>query len=169
MNVMTLGIIYETLTRWLPPAKWVKAEAQNFNDTALDPESKQTVKIQIPDYLSVQVMLQKGISGTFLISETGFHADTPHIKVIGEKGTLVLELVPDGKLFIGLNDQPQLKEISIPENMRGSWKVEEEFINAIKNKIPFTHTSFSTGLEYMRFTEAVYRSYQNEGTRVPLS
>lgn len=169
MNVMTLGIIYETLIRWLPTAQWVKAEAKIFNDMAIDPETGEPVSVQIPDYLSIQVGLQKSISGTFLISEAGSHAATPSIKIMGEKGTLVLELIPDGKLYFGRKDQNLLEEVHIPQNLRGSWKVEEEFIDAIRNKKPFTHTSFATGLETMRFTEAVYRSYQNNGTRVPVS
>lgn len=169
MNTMTLGIIYESLLRWLPPAQWVRAEAQIFNDTAIDPESGETVNIEIPDYLSVQMGLQDGISGTFLISEVGSQAGKPNIKIFGEKGTLALDFVSEGKLYFGRRDQAQLVEVSIPQNLRGTWKVEEEFISAIRSKIPFTHTSFSTGVEYMRFTEAVYRSYRNNGTRVPLA
>jgi predicted dehydrogenase len=166
MNIMTLGIIYETLLRWLPAAQWVKAEARIFHDTTIDPETGESVKIEIPDYLSVQMCLQGGIPGTLLISETGSHSGKPTIKIVGEKGALVLELVPDGKLYFSHRDQTE--EVSIPSNLRGSWKVEEEFINAIRNKKPFSHTSFSTGVEYMRFTEAIYRSYRNNGTRVPL-
>jgi predicted dehydrogenase len=169
MNIMTLGIIYETLLRWLPPAQWVKAEAQIFNDKSIDPDTGESVDIEIPDYLSVQMGLQDEIVGTFLISETGSHAGKPNIKIFGEKGTLVLEFIPEGKLYFGRLDQDQLEEISIPKKQRGTWKVEEEFINAIRNNAPFTHTSFATGLEYMRFTEAVYRSYRNNGTRVPLA
>ncbi len=169
MNIMTLGIIYETLLRWLPPAQWVKAEAQIFNDTTLDPETGETINIEIPDYLSIQMSLQDAISGTLIISEAGFHTSAPHIKIVGEKGTLVLELVPEGKLFFSSKGSTPLQEVFIPQHLRGTWKVEEEFINAIRNKIPFTHTSFATGFETMRFTEAVYRSYKNNGTRIPLT
>ncbi len=168
MNTMTLGILYETLLRWLPPAQWVRAQAQIFNDTAIDPETGETVKIEIPDYLSVQMSLQEDIAGTFLISDVGSHAGKPTVRIFGEKATLILELATEGKLFFGRRDQAQLEEIPIPENLRDTWKVEEEFINAIRNKTPFTHTSFATGVETMRFTEAVYRSYRNNGTRVPL-
>ena len=127
------------------------------------------MKIEIPDYLSVQMSLQEGISGTFLISETGSHAGKPSVKIFGEMGTLVLEFVPEGKLYFGRRDQAQLEEVPIPQNLRGTWIVEEEFISAIRNKTPFSHTSFATGVEYMRFTEAVYRSYRINGTRVPLA
>ena len=165
MNVMTLGIIYESLLRWLPPAKWVKAEARTFNSSAM--ENGVAVPVEIPDYLSVQMSLENNIPGVFLISEASNYKETPQVKISGDKATLILELVPDGKLWLVRNGKENL--VSISEKNKGRWKVEEEFINSIRDRKPFTHTSFSTGLEYMKFTEAVYRSYKNNGTRVPVS
>ncbi|NIQ01258.1 MAG: Gfo/Idh/MocA family oxidoreductase, partial [Nitrospinaceae bacterium] len=46
VNTMVLGIVYESLLRWLPPARWVNASAQVFNDTAVDPDTGQTVAVQ---------------------------------------------------------------------------------------------------------------------------
>ena len=37
----------------------------------------------------------------------------------------------------------------------GKWRVEEEFINAIKGKEKITHTTFSDGVKYMQFTDAL--------------
>jgi predicted dehydrogenase len=167
MNIMTLGIIYETLLRWLPSAQWVKAEGHIFNDSGIDTITGKSEKIEIPDYLSVQMCLQQDIPGTILISEIGSQTNIPTVKIIGEKGTIKLELVLEGKLYFSMVDQT--KEVRIPDFLRGGWKVEEEFINAIREKTPFTETSFVTGVEYMRFTEAVFRSYKKNGAKVLLS
>ena len=43
---------------------------------------------------------------------------------------------------------------------RGKWRVEEEFINAVRGLEPVTHTPFDIGVQYMEFTEAVTRSSQ---------
>ena len=43
----------------------------------------------------------------------------------------------------------------------GKWRVEEEFINAIRGIEEITHTSFQDGVRYMEFTEAVTRSSQS--------
>ena len=45
--------------------------------------------------------------------------------------------------------------------MRGKWRVEEEFCNAIRGTEPVTHTPFDIGVQYMEFTEAVTRSAQS--------
>ena len=45
--------------------------------------------------------------------------------------------------------------------MGGDWRVEEEFINAIRGLEEITHTSFQDGVRYMEFTEAVTRSAQS--------
>ena len=50
---------------------------------------------------------------------------------------------------------------------RGDWRVEEEFINAIRGIEPVTHTNFFDGVRYMEFTDAVNISMQR-GERVTL-
>jgi predicted dehydrogenase len=52
----------------------------------------------------------------------------------------------------------ELTEISIPPDQSGGWRVEQEFVNAIRGQEPITHTSFEDGVKYMEFTEAVARS-----------
>ena len=47
----------------------------------------------------------------------------------------------------------------VPE-LQGDWRVEEEFINAIRGKEEITHTNFQDGVRYMEFTEGVTRSSQ---------
>ena len=51
-----------------------------------------------------------------------------------------------------------LSQIEIPPENRGAWRVEEEFINAVRGIEPVTHTNFTDGLKYMQFTDAVTES-----------
>ncbi|MGH7306800.1 MAG: Gfo/Idh/MocA family protein, partial [Candidatus Rokuibacteriota bacterium] len=50
------------------------------------------------------------------------------------------------------------KEIVIPKEKRMGWRVEEEFVNAIRGKEKVTRTSFEEGVRYMEFTDAVTKS-----------
>ena len=54
-----------------------------------------------------------------------------------------------------------LAEIAIPASEAGSWRVEEEFVNAMRGQEEITHTHFADGVKYMEFTEAVTRSMQS--------
>ena len=49
----------------------------------------------------------------------------------------------------------------------GGWRVEEEFIEAIKNNEKISHTTFADGVKYMQFTDALRLSWES-GSRVQL-
>jgi hypothetical protein len=44
---------------------------------------------------------------------------------------------------------------------RGGWRVEEEFIRAIRGEEPVQFTDFGSGVRYMEFTEAIARSLES--------
>ena len=68
----------------------------------------------------------------------------------------------------GILVDSNLKEIVVPDNYQSFWRVEEEFISAIRGKELITHTPFETGVKYMEFTEAARKS-ANSGERIDLS
>lgn len=162
-NTMVLGIIYESLLRWIPPAKKVNAVGNIFFNKAQDPESGKTVPVEIPDYLSVQMEMENGMRGSMLISETGQHTSPPTIKIFGTEGSLQIDFVPDGKLWYGARADDSMKEVNIAPQDSGYWRVEEEFINAIRGKEIVRLTTFDTGVDTMRFTQAVMDSYREDG------
>ena len=55
----------------------------------------------------------------------------------------------------------------MPLEEQGGWRVEADFVDAIRDGKPVTHTSFEEGAKYMEFTEAVNVSVA-EGRRVEL-
>ena len=60
-----------------------------------------------------------------------------------------------------------MSAIKIPEEKQGKWRVEEEFINAIRGKEQITRSNFVDSLKYMEFTDAVQESCQT-GSRIYL-
>jgi predicted dehydrogenase len=167
-NCMVLGILYESMLRWLPKAQWVNATAKIFNGKGIDPDTGKTENIEIPDYLTLQMQLTNGMAGTMTISEVAHHAGTPMVKIFGDRGTLQFEFKLDGKLWFGKNNEDRLTEIEIAPEDQAHWRVEEEFINAIRGKEEVKLTPFETGAEYMKFTSAVWQSHQNNGARVEI-
>ena len=55
----------------------------------------------------------------------------------------------------------------VPPERQGGWRVEADFVDAIRDGRPVTHTSFADGVKYMEFTEAVAIS-RAAGRRVEL-
>lgn len=168
-NVMVLGIIYESLLRWFGSADWVNAHAEVINNRGVDPDSGEEVSVQVPDYLSVQMKMTNGILGSLLMHELDTRDTHSFIEIYGEKGILKLDFEMNGKLYQSLYPDNKWFEVRILPEQTARWRVEEEFINGIRGLEEIEHTTFTTGVEYMKFTQAVNESFLNEGERVTIT
>jgi len=84
-------------------------------------------------------------------------APPSEVWIFGTEGTLRLES-DARRLSGGRRGDKALSEIPIPAERRIGWRVEEEFINAIRGKEKVSRTTFEDGVRYMEFTEAVWKS-----------
>ena len=107
---MVLGIIYESICRWIPPAKMVNATGKIFNNNALDPETGELVPVEIPDYLSIQMEMKNGMRGSMLLSETGC------CRIKSELGSLEQVKIPGS--YISQNYLP-FRELSLEKSQIG--------------------------------------------------
>ena len=105
-----------------------------------------------------------GAQAHFQISAVTGHAGPAAITVFGSQGTLQFV---DGALFGGRRDEPGLAKLTIPDEERGAWREEAEFIGAIRGQEQIALTPFETGVKYMIFTEAVTHSIAT-GAAIPL-
>jgi predicted dehydrogenase len=70
-----------------------------------------------------------------------------------------VRLEPDARrLSGGRRGDTEPREIPIPAEHRIGWRVEEEFVNAIRGRETVRRTTFEDGVRYMEFTDAVARS-----------
>ena len=120
--------------------------------------------VRIPEHIDVVGDLACGAQLHIQVSTVAGLAGAPEVYVFGSDGTLRFS---GNKLYGGQRDDAELTEIDIPDTEAGGWRVEEEFVNAIRGNEVITHTDFDTGVKYMEFTEAVTRSMQS-GTAIPL-
>src|SRR5262249_57746944 len=99
-----------------------------------------------------------GVAHLRFSAVTGLRA-APRAWIFGSEGTLRIEA--DAKrLSGGRRNDKELREIPIPAEKRVGWRVEEEFVNAIRGREKVTHTGFEDGVRYMEFTDAVTKSAQ---------
>jgi len=153
-NTMTLGIWYEAVMRWVGEAKRVTALGKTFVPMRRD-ASGNLKAVRIPDHLEVVAEMVCGAIAHFQISAVTGLAGGPEAWLFGSDGTLRLA---DGRLFGGRRGDSSLTEIPIPPEEEGKWRVEEEFVNAIRGKEKIQLTTFEDGVKYMEFTEAAIRS-----------
>jgi predicted dehydrogenase len=157
LNVLTLGIWHEILMRWVGNATRVLARARIFVPERVDPESGLRETVQVPDHLDVIADLENGAQASYQISAVEGLAGPSGITLYGSEGTLVFDGDHD-RLLLGRRGDRELREVTIPPEKEGRWRVEEEFIGAIRGEEPVRRTTFADGVRYMEFTEAVARA-----------
>jgi len=167
-NIMALGIVYESLLRWFGSAEWVGAHAEVINDRAVDPETNEEVDVEIPDYLSVQMKMTNGIVGSLFFHELSNRPPSSSIKIYGDRGLFHLDFEMEGKLYHSTSPSNELNEVQIPPEQAGKWRVEEEFISTIRGFEDIEYTTFTTGVEYMKFIQAVNESFNGDGERITI-
>jgi predicted dehydrogenase len=153
-NTMTMGIWYEAIIRWVGHATRVTSFAKTFVKMRRNEEGDLR-PVRVPEHIDVLADMACGAQLHLQVSSVAGLAGAPEVFLFGSKGTLRFS---QDKLFGGQRDDKELKEIAIPAKERGGWRVEEEFINAIRGKEPVSHTTFEDGVKYMEFTEAALRS-----------
>lgn len=153
-NTMTMGIWYEAVMRWVGHAVNVSAKAKTFVRMRRNGEGAMK-PVRVPEHIDVLAEMACGAQLHLQVSAVTGLAGAPEIWLFGSQGTLRFSA---DKLYGGRRGDAVLSEIAIPETERGGWRVEEEFVNAIRGLEPVTHTTFEDGVKYMEFTEAALRS-----------
>jgi predicted dehydrogenase len=159
-NVLNMGIWYEATMRWVGQATRVFAQTRVAVKQRRDPETGAMAEVDVPDHVDIVTELPGGGQGTYNFSAVSGLGPAPGAWLFGSKGTLHFDQ-SSNKLFGGKAGEKELQEIAIPPGKAGQWRVEEEFVNAIRGREKITHTNFEDGVKYMEFTEAVYRSAES--------
>jgi predicted dehydrogenase len=164
VNMLTLGILHETLTRWIADPECVLAQTQTFTPKRLEAETKTQGPVETPDSAHVLTQLPGGAQGIYHFSGVLHHGPGSQIHLYGSEGTLKYLLAPEDRLLGATRAEAVLKEIPVPADKAGGWRVEAEFVAAIRGEQEVLFTSFESGLRYMRFTDAVARSAASGST-----
>ena len=163
LNIMSMGIWYEALIRWVGEATRIMAMGKTFVKMRPDVDGVMRA-VRIPEHIDVVGDLECGAQLHIQVSNVAGLAGAPEVYVFGSNGTLRFS---GNQLYGGQKADTELTEIDIPDSEAGAWRVEEEFVNAIRGEEVITHTDFETGVKYMEFTEAVTLSMQS-GTAITL-
>ena len=156
LNILNMGIWYEAMMRWLGPARRVAAMAKVAVPRRRDGGGAWH-DVRVPDHVDLLAQLEAGGVAHLRFSSVTALAPPSEVWIFGTDGTLRLEA--DAKrLSGGRRGDRELTEIPIPAERRIGWRVEEEFVSAIRGRERVSRTTFEDGVCYMEFTEAVARS-----------
>ena len=98
--------------------------------------------------------------GVYRLSGVVCHKHGTAIELFGSRGSLVYDLQNDS-IRAGRAGKA-MQAVSIPDDRRGGWRAEAEFVAAIREGTPVTRLDFTTAARTMQFTEAVARSSRDQ-------
>jgi predicted dehydrogenase len=155
-NILNMGIWYEAMMRWVGPAQRVTAMTKVAVPRRKDGTGA-AHDVRVPDHVDILAQLRGGAVGHLRFSSVTGLAPASEAWIFGSEGTLRLE-ADTLRLTGGRRGESALREIPVPPKTRIGWRVEEEFVNAIRGREKIARTSFEDGVRYMEFTDAVTRS-----------
>jgi predicted dehydrogenase len=157
-NTMILGILAEMVYRWLGGSEELQAQASIYVRERVDAETGQPTTIDVPDSLGVLARMTNGARATYRLSTVAAQPlDVSGAAIYGSLGTLHWRMGGDTLALATVDGAPAPLE---PDpGTAGEWTVESDFVSSIRAGTPVELTNFEDGVEYMRFTEAVWRAW----------
>jgi predicted dehydrogenase len=159
MNILFMGLWYEAIMRWAGEATRVSAMGKSFVKSRRNAEG-QLKSVRIPEHIDVIGELDNGAQLHLQCSAVTGLVSSTDAYLYGDEGTFRIDASDYSRprLFGGRRGDDGLAEIEISDSERGRWRVEEEFVGAIRGEESIVLTDFEAGTKYMEFTEAVHRS-----------
>ena len=131
------------------------ARTEVFETTMPGPDG--VVHTDVPDYVAVLAEFPGRVHATVEIASYAAFGGSNSVLLFGSTGTLRVDLA-DQRLEIATAVDPAMRPVEIRPEERADWRVEAEFIGAIRGEEEVRLTDFETGVRYMRFTDAVVES-----------
>src|SRR5213595_543287 len=127
LNVLALGIYVEVLQRWFGEITGVFARGKILHGI------RQGYEVIIPDLLTVLCRFENGAEGVLEFSGIDALASGDRLEVYGDSGAMTCDFGSD-IINAGRVGDRALHAMEIPSDLEGAWRVEEDFIGAVKSK-----------------------------------
>jgi len=149
LNILTLGIYVEVLHRWLGDITGVFARGKVIYPVRAGYE------VIIPDLLTLLCSFENGAEGVLEFSGINALAQADRLEIYGSAGTMTYDFTSDVVQAGKVGDRA-LHVVDLPPELEGEWRVEEDFLAAVKSKGRVRpHPNFEDGLRYMHVVQAV--------------
>ena len=177
-NMLTLGIVHETLLRWVPPPVRVLAQVHAFIAARIDPQSGVRRPVGTPDSVQVLAVLANGARAIYHFS--GVDAVRPEMRAFTcSAATACCTTICSTDRIRGASRPRGTSRRHALADLRGDPDSAGEGPRLAASR-PTSSTpsararrssspTFATGVAYMEFTEAVARSAETgEAIELPL-
>ena len=154
-NTLNIGASYESMMRWLGRGNRVMAMSK-IHVPYREDESGHLASVTIPDHVDILYELANGAQVHMQMSATSGLNRGSQIWMFGSEGTIHVD--SQRQVWAGKRGDRELSEVPNPPETQARYRVEEQFTNAIRGREKVDMVAFETGVHYMEWSEAVYRS-----------
>ena len=166
VNTLFSGIMHEAVLRWVQSdPEWVIADGLVGTRARMDPETGEYATVLIPEALSILARYPQGFKATYQFSGLASGVVRSEARLSGSAGALYLDLAKQ-ELYFSARGSDAYDKVDISAEDKGSWRVEADFIDSIREGKPVTLTDFESGVRYMRFSQAVWDSWTDGSKKV---
>jgi predicted dehydrogenase len=156
LQILQAGIWAETLNAWLGEYRWLQAALATPLDLKTD-EDGQTYPVRIPQIVMVTGELDIGAAACEHHSGLSLHESANFVSIHGAKATLRVDAMQSIRFAEAGDD---LQPVEVPEDEQRRWRVERDFIEAVRNTgrgEPWSvDPDFTAGQRYMRKVQAIH-------------
>jgi predicted dehydrogenase len=156
-NTLNIGASYESMMRWVGRGTRVMAMAKVHVPYRRNSNGDLT-SVTIPDHVDILYELANGAQVHMRMSATTGLSSGNQLWMYGTEGTIYVD--HQQNVFAGRRGDTKLSAVPNPPEQQAYYRVEEQFTNAIRGTEQVTMVPFETGVHYMEWTEAVFRSAQ---------
>ncbi len=162
LNMHTLGMYIEMVQRWFGPTASVSAHMDIFVPSRPEADGG-ALKIEIPDQILALTRSKSGVPIQYAMN-----ASVPNgvdrVEIYGSEKTLRYDVFADLLSWIDVKENLTPVEIAADDvyDVR-NWRVEADFIRAIREPGFEYYPSFEDGIEYMRVVQGVHDSVASGG------
>lgn len=161
INSLSLGTLHDALTRIVPQPVQVFAQQHTFEPKRPHPEKQTDQQVTVPDSLQAVSRFADGSSAIYHISGITHFGPGMQIHFYGSEGTIKWHFTEgEEHITVGHLGQDHMIEVDVPVEKQGRWRVEEEFISAIRGENKVELNSFARAVDNMTFLQAVHDSAQ---------
>jgi predicted dehydrogenase len=158
VNVMALGILVESMARWLGFALSVQATGAIVQPSKPGPSG--AVDTDVIDHLLIQAAYPNAVTAAIEMSVVSVR-DGTRISIHGDDGAIEVDLA--GQALTRAGADGSRTPVAIRDEDRLGWTAEIDFVRSIREGAPVELTDFPTGVAYMAFVDAVDRSIRSGG------
>jgi len=158
LHALQVGIWAETLNAWVGEYATLSATTATPIGTKKD-EDGSDYAIAIPQVVNVHGTLANGAAISEHHSGVALHDHANHVTITGSKATIRVDAMSSIR-FAEAGEE--LDFIDVPEQQQRDWRVERDFIDAVRaagrGEDWSVDPDFTDGLRYMRKVQAIHAS-----------